>query len=78
MGQPILGEGLEFESIAAVVVGGALLGGGKGTIPGTVLGVLFLAILGNGLNLSRVSSFTQMIVVGCVLVVAVVIDRWRS
>jgi ribose transport system permease protein len=78
LGQPILGEGLEFESIAAVVVGGSRLGGGKGTIPGTIMGVLFLSILGNGLNLSRVSSFTQMIVVGCVLVAAVVVDRWRG
>jgi ribose transport system permease protein len=78
LGQPILGEGLEFESIAAVVVGGARLGGGKGTIAGTIMGVIFLSILGNGLNLSRVSSFTQMIVMGCVLVAAVVVDRWRS
>ena len=77
-GQPILGEGLEFQSIAAVVVGGARLGGGKGTIPGTIMGVIFLSILGNGLNLARVSSFTQMIVVGCVLIAAVVFDRWKG
>jgi ribose transport system permease protein len=77
-GQPNLGEGLEFQSIAAVVIGGARLGGGKGTVAGTLVGALFLAVLANALNLARVSSFTQLIVIGCVLIVAMIIDRLRS
>lgn len=77
-GQPAIGEGLEFESIAAVVLGGARLGGGEGRVSGTLFGVLFLAILGNGLNLMRVSSFTQMLVIGAVLIVAIVADRLRQ
>jgi len=77
-GQPAIGEGLEFESIAAAVLGGAKLGGGEGRVLGTVFGVLFLALLGNGLNLVRVSSFTQMLVIGAVLIVAIVADRLRQ
>ena len=77
-GQANLGEGLEFSAIAAVVLGGARLGGGKGGIYGTALGVLFLAVLANGLNLARVSDFTQMVVVGCVLIITMIVDRFRS
>jgi ribose transport system permease protein len=77
-GQPNLGEGLEFASIAAVVIGGARLGGGRGTIAGALIGALFLSVLSNGLNLARVSSFTQLIVVGVVLIVAMILDRMRS
>jgi len=77
-GQPNLGEGLEFSAIAAVVLGGARLGGGKGGIYGTILGVLFLSVLANGLNLARVSDFTQMVVVGCVLIITMIVDRFRS
>lgn len=77
-GQPNLGDGLEFQSIAAVVLGGARLGGGKGSVSGALLGVVFLAFLANGLNLARVSSFTQMIVIGCVLIVAMIVDRLRA
>ena len=76
-GQPAIGEGLEFESIAAVVLGGARLGGGEGRVLGTLFGVLFLGVLGNGLNLMRVSSFAQMLVVRAVLIVAIVADRLR-
>ena len=76
-GQPNLGDGLEFQAIAAVVLGGARLGGGKGTIFGTLLCTVFLGFLANGLNLLRFSSYSQMIVFGCVLILTMIIDHLR-
>lgn len=70
-GQPLLGEGLELESIAAVVIGGISLFGGKGRLAGTIWGVILIGILSNGLNLIGVSTFVQRIVIGAVIIVAV-------
>jgi ribose transport system permease protein len=70
-GQPLLGEGLELESIAAVVIGGVSLFGGKGRLAGTVWGVILIGILSNGLNLIGVSTFVQRIVIGAVIILAV-------
>lgn len=78
-GQPTLGQGLELDAIAATVLGGTSLFGGKGRLIGTVIGALFLGVLSNGLNLLGVSSFWQLILKGLVLLIAVVIyERGRS
>lgn len=69
--QPTLGQGMELDAIAAVVLGGTSLFGGRGYIFGTVIGGLFLAVLRNGLNILGVSSFWQMAVTGVILVMAV-------
>ncbi|WP_245412965.1 ABC transporter permease [Oceaniradius stylonematis] len=70
------GLGLELDVIAAVVVGGASLAGGIGTIPGTVLGVLIIGVLRNGLVLMGVSPFMQEVMIGLVIIIAVAIDKW--
>jgi len=70
------GLGLELDVIAAVVVGGASLAGGIGTIIGTVLGVLIIGVLRNGLVLMGVSPFMQEVMIGLVIIVAVAIDKW--
>jgi ribose transport system permease protein len=77
-GQPNLGAGLELQAIAAAVVGGIALTGGKGTIGGVVLGVLVLTILQNGLDITNVSSYTQQIIIGVVILIAIVVDRLRE
>jgi inositol transport system permease protein len=78
-GQPTLGQGLELQAIAAVVIGGVALEGGRGRLVGVVWGVIFIGMLGNGLNLVGVSTFVQQIVIGTVTVVAVaatlIVDR---
>ncbi|MEZ6151803.1 MAG: ABC transporter permease [Pirellulaceae bacterium] len=71
-----LGVGAELKAIAAVILGGASLSGGKGTIWGAMLGVFFMALIQNVLIISRVSSEWQGIVLGCVLVGAVAVDSW--
>ncbi len=73
-GQPTLGEVLELHSIAAVVIGGSRITGGIGGIGKTLMGVLVLGILGNGLNLAQVSSYVQNIVIGTIIVGAVYVD----
>ena len=73
-GQPTLGEVQELYSIAAVVIGGGRISGGVGGIGTTLMGVLVLGILGNGLNLVQVSSYVQNIVIGAIIVGAVYVD----
>jgi inositol transport system permease protein len=77
-GQPTLGEVQELYSIAAVVIGGGKITGGVGGIGKTLMGVLVLGILANGLNLIQVSSYVQNIVIGAIIVVAVYIDLARE
>ena len=72
--QPIAGMMYELDAIAAAVIGGTSLMGGVGTLPGTLIGALIMAVLRNGLNLLGVSSFLQQIVIGAVIVGAVLVD----
>jgi len=78
VGYPRAGEFSELDAIAAVVVGGTSLFGGRGSIWGTLAGVFFIGILNNGLNLYNVSPYDQMVVKGGVLLIAASLDRWRS
>ena len=72
---PNAGIGYELDSIAAVVIGGTSLSGGRGSVPGTVLGCLIIGILNNGLVLLAVSPFWQQVIKGFVILVAVAIDQ---
>ncbi len=77
-GQPLLGQGLELDSVATVVIGGTYLFGGRGRLVGTVFGVIFVGILQNGLNLLGISTFVQQIVIGTSIIVAVLLTVWRT
>jgi ribose transport system permease protein len=76
--QPNAGTGYELDSIAAVVIGGTSLSGGKGSVLGTVLGAIIIGVLNNGLVLLNVSPFWQQVVKGFVILIAVVIDKANS
>jgi ribose transport system permease protein len=76
--QPTAGTSYELDAIAAVVLGGTSLSGGRGRIVGTLIGVLIIGTLNNGLNLLGVNSFYQMVVKGIVIAIAVLIDRKKS
>lgn len=73
--QPTAGMGFELDAIAAVVIGGTSLAGGKGKIFGTFLGVLIIGVLNNGLNIIGVSAFYQQFIKGLVILLAVILDR---
>jgi ribose transport system permease protein len=72
------GLGLELDVIAATIVGGASLSGGEGTILGTILGVLIIGVMRNGLVLLGVSPFVQELMIGLVIIIAVGIDKWST
>ncbi|MDI6024662.1 ABC transporter permease [Corticibacterium sp. UT-5YL-CI-8] len=74
-GQPTLGATLPLESIAAVVLGGVSLAGGRGSVVNVAIGVAFISILANGLNLLNISSYTQMMIIGMALIAAVALDQ---
>lgn len=77
-GQPASGtQGLELEAITAVFLGGAILAGGKGTIAGTMLAVLLIGTLSNGMNLMGIATFYQLVAKGLLLIIAVAIGQWR-
>ncbi|ABA21793.1 inner-membrane translocator [Trichormus variabilis ATCC 29413] len=73
----MLGQGYELDAIAAVILGGTSFTGGIGTIGGTLLGALIIAVLNNGLTLLNMSFFWQLVVKGLVIIAAVMIDRLR-
>lgn len=74
-GDPNSGLGFEFEVIVAVVLGGTAITGGQGRIAGSIIAVLIVGVLNNGLNLMGVSTFYQNIVLGCILIFAVAVDE---
>ena len=77
-GQPSVGSGYEMDAIAACVLGGTSMAGGKGSISGTVLGAMVIGIISNGLNLIGVSSYWQLIVKGIIIATAVILDSQKE
>ncbi|MFC0471599.1 ABC transporter permease [Halalkalibacter kiskunsagensis] len=77
-GQPMVGVGAELDAIAAVILGGTSFVGGFGRIQGTIIGVLIVAVLTNGMTLLNVDYYWQQVVKGLVIVIAVLLDRLRK
>jgi ribose/xylose/arabinose/galactoside ABC-type transport system permease subunit len=73
--QPTAGISLELDIIAAVVIGGASLSGGRGTVVGTIIGTLLISYLRNGLTLLGISTNIQLIVIGAIIIAAVALDQ---
>ncbi len=74
----LLGNGYELDAIAAVILGGTSVVGGIGSVGGTLIGALIMAVLNNGLTLMNVSFFWQMVIRGIVIILAVTIDKFRT
>ena len=78
VGSPIMGMGLELDVIAAVVIGGASLRGGKGSAFNTFLGVLILGMIGNIMNLKDIPSYPQQVIKGLIIIFAVLLQRYQD
>ena len=78
VGDPGASLGLELNVIAAVVLGGASLAGGSGSVSGTLVGALLMSTLANGCNLLGWPTYVQQILTGVIIVAAVALDRWRQ
>jgi ribose transport system permease protein len=76
-GEPNLGGSLSLQAIAGAVVGGTSLAGGRGGVGTAVLGALFVTILSNGMNLTRIDGYVQMVVLGAIVIIGVLLDRIR-
>lgn len=76
--QPALGQGYEMDAIASVVIGGTSMSGGEGTVLGTVIGAFIISTLTNGLKVMGVAQEWQIVITGCVLVLAVLLDKMRK
>ena len=76
--QPATGAGYELQAIAAVVIGGTSLAGGKGSIAGTIIGALIISVLNNGLQIMSIPQEWQNVILGCVILVAVYADMLRK
>jgi ribose transport system permease protein len=77
-GSPNYGSGMELSAIAAAVIGGASLLGGRGNMINTLLGALIIIIVQNGLNLNAVPTSLQSVTIGIIILIAVLIDMWKT
>ena len=73
-----MGTGYELDAIAATAIGGTSMTGGRGKISGTLLGILIIAVLSNGMNILGISSYYQDVVKGIVILLAVLVDRLQK
>jgi ribose transport system permease protein len=78
VGSPMVGPGMELDAIAAVVIGGASLSGGKGTAFNTILGVLILGMIGNIMNLKNIPAYPQQVIKGLIIIFAVLLQSIQS
>ena len=78
VGDPTVAEGLELDVIAAVIIGGGSLAGGRGTVAGTLLGATTMAVIQIGCAQQGYPNWVQQIVTGAIIVLAVALDRWRT
>lgn len=78
VGNPTIGGNLEINAIAAAVVGGTAMSGGKGSVLGAMIGAIWMGIISNSLNIVGVSTFTQYVVTGCIIIGAVFLNQIKA